>query len=179
MQTKDTAKIPPQFANIDIMGTIKAEEARKKAELEALMQKQGAGSKLLNTDPHNIQGGYVVPKEEPLDYSKMGTHTTDTDPFGFIIGDPMKRSSQMYQAGGEVKEKETPKVITISGPNYNETMVEGTDSTGTNKYQFREVEQQGDTTKVLYMRDPKTSELIAVPADSRFNKDFEWMIRNA
>lgn len=83
------------------------------------------------------------------------------------------------QEGGEVKEKETPKVITISGPKYNETMVEGPDSTGTNKYQFSEVEQQGDTTKVLYMRDPKTGELIAVPANSRFNKDFEWIIRNA
>lgn len=173
------AKMPPQFANIDLMGTIKAEEARKKAELEALMQKQGAGSELLNTDPHDIQGGYVVPKEAPLDYSKMGTHTTDTDPFGFIVGDPLKRSSQMYQEGGEVKEKETPKVITISGPKYNETMVEGPDSTGTNKYQFSEVEQQGDTTKVLYMRDPKTGQMIVVPANSRFNKDFEWMIRNA
>jgi hypothetical protein len=45
------------------MGAMKAEEARKKAELEALMQQQGAGSKLLNADPHNIQGGYVVPVE--------------------------------------------------------------------------------------------------------------------
>lgn len=81
------------------------------------------------------------------------------------------------QEGGEVKEK--PKMISISGPNYNETMVEGTDSTGTNKYQFREIEQQGDTAKVLYMRDPKTGQVIAVPADSRFNKDFEWMVRNS
>lgn len=171
------AKMPSQFANIDIMGTMKAEEARKKAELEALMQKQGAGSELLNTDPHNIQGGYVVPKEAPLDYSKLQTHTTDTNPFGFITEDPLKDASKFYQKGGQVKEK--PKMISISGPSYNETMVEGMDSTGTNKYQFREVEQQGDTTKVLYIRDPKTGQMIAVPANSRFNKDFEWMIRNA
>ena len=172
-----TVKMPSQFSNVDIMGAIKAEEARKKAELEALMQKQGAGSELLNTDPHNIQGGYVVPKEEPLDYSKLQTHTTDTNPFGFITANPLRDASKFYQKGGEVKEK--PKMISISGPNYNETIVEGTDSTGTNKYQFREVEQQGDTTKVLYMRDPKTGQVIAVPADSRFNKDFEWMVRNS
>ena len=98
-----TAKMPSQIANIDIMGAMKAEEARKKAELEALMQKQGAGSNLFNTDPHNIQGGYVVPKEKPLDYSKIGTHTTDTDPFGFIVSDPLKRSSQMYKTGGSLK----------------------------------------------------------------------------
>ena len=41
-----SAKMPPQFANIDIMGAIKAEEARKKAELEALMQKNGTVDKL-------------------------------------------------------------------------------------------------------------------------------------
>lgn len=69
-----TAKMPSQFTNVDIIGAMKAEEARKKAELEALMQKQGAGSKLLNTDPHNIQGGYVVPVEPQYDMSKMDTH---------------------------------------------------------------------------------------------------------
>jgi hypothetical protein len=88
--------MPSQFSNVDIMGAIKAEEARKKAELEALMQKQGAGSNLLNTDPHNIQGGYVVPKEEPLDYSKLQTHTTDTNPFGFITADPLRDASKFY-----------------------------------------------------------------------------------
>ena len=162
-----------------LMQSMRENEAKRKAELEGIMQNDPKLAQTLNTDPHNIQGGYVVPKEAPLDYSKMGTHTTDTDPFGFIVGDPMKRSSQMYQAGGEVKEKETPKVITISGPNYNETMVEGTDSIGKNNYKFLEVEQQGDTAKVLYMIDPKTGQMIAVPADSRFNKDYEWMIRNA
>ena len=59
-----TAKIPSQFSGIDIMDSMKAEEARKKAELEALMQQQGVVSGLLNTDPHNIQGGYVIPKEQ-------------------------------------------------------------------------------------------------------------------
>ena len=49
-----TAKIPSQFSGIDIMDSMKAEEARKKAELEALMQQQGVVSGLLNTDPHNI-----------------------------------------------------------------------------------------------------------------------------
>lgn len=110
-----TAQMPPQLANIDIMGAIKAEEARKKAELEALMQKQGASSKLLNTDPHNIKGGYVVPKEEPLDYSKLQTHTTDTNPFGFITADHLKDASKFYQKGGEVKEKETPTSFYSSG----------------------------------------------------------------
>ena len=160
-----------------LMQSMKANEVAKQAELQQIMQQNNAGADIFNTDPHNIQGGYVVPKEKPIDHSKMATHTTDTNPFGFITADPLRDTSKFYQKGGEVEEK--PKMISISGPNYNETMVEGTDSTGTNRYQFREVEQQGDTAKVLYMRDPKTGQIIAVPADSRFNKDFEWMIRNA
>jgi hypothetical protein len=89
--------MPAQFANVDIMGAMKAEEARKKAELEALMQKQGAGSELLNTDPHNIKGGYVTTKEKPLDYSKLQTHTIDTNPFEFINEDPLKTDTNPFE----------------------------------------------------------------------------------
>lgn len=115
LQQPQTPQMPAQFSNVDIMGAMKAEEARKKAELEALMQKQGAGSELLNTDPHNIKGGYVTTKEKPLDYSKLQTHTTDTNPFGFITADPLKDASKFYQKGGEVKEKETPTSFYSSG----------------------------------------------------------------
>lgn len=173
LQQPQTPQMPAQFANVDIMGAIKAEEARKKSELEALMQQQGAGSELLNTDPHNIQGGYVVPVEPQYDMSKMDTHNQ----FGLKFYKGGMVPKHQNASGEELKEK--PRIISVTGPNYNETMVSGTDSTGTNKYQFREVEQQGDTTKVLYMRDPKTGQIIAVPADSRFNKDYEWMVRNA
>lgn len=97
-----TAKMPSQFANIDIMGAMKAEEARKKAELEALMQKQGAGSNLFNTDPHNIQGGYVVPVEPQYDMSKLDTHNQ----FGLKFYKGGMIPKHQNASGEELKEKE-------------------------------------------------------------------------
>lgn len=96
-----------------LMQSMRENEAKRKAELEGIMQNDPKLGQILNADPHNIQGGYVVPKEEPLDYSKLQTHTTDTNPFGFITADPLKDASKFYQKGGEVKEK--PQSISTSG----------------------------------------------------------------
>lgn len=109
LQQPQTPQMPAQFANIDVMGAIKTEEARKKAELEALMQKQGVGSNLLNTDPHNIQGGYVVPVEPEYDMSKMDTHNQ----FGFKFYKGGMVPKHQNASGEELKEK--PQSISTSG----------------------------------------------------------------